>query len=103
MWLVTSELGRWQGMLLPPMIEGRAKPSWSAPIERARKVATVTHVLTHARMEVAVYEASLTDEPPLGKLVTHDEMASLAVPRITRAVLSAANGDDVKRQSRRKR
>ncbi len=92
-WLVTSERGRWQGMLLPPMLQGRAKPAWEGPFERPRRVSEVTHVLTHARMEVAVYETSLTGAAPHGRVVARAALDSLAVPKITRAVLAAADGD----------
>ncbi len=102
-WLVTSDAGRWQGMLLPPMTETRA-PAWEAPLTApARRVATVTHTLTHARMEVTVYAATLAGDPPRGRLVAPEELTALAVPKITRAVLSAAEGHPVASAERPRR
>jgi A/G-specific adenine glycosylase len=99
-WLVESELGRWQGMLLTPLVETRAAPVWEAPMSTPREVAKVTHVLTHARMAVTVYEAHLTGAPPRGRLVARDALSSLAVPKITRSVLAAADGDAHPRRRR---
>lgn len=90
-WLAPSELGRWQGMLLPPMAEaaGRGKPDWGADLGRARVAGEVTHVLSHARMEVTVHVAALRADPPRGELLAPGDLASRAVPKITRAVLAA--------------
>ncbi|MFO0601701.1 MAG: A/G-specific adenine glycosylase [Polyangiales bacterium] len=91
-WLVPSAMGRWEGMLIPPMqlAKGKAAVKWGAKVTGARAMGDVTHVLTHARMEIAVTAATLAQEPAEGRLVAPEELASLAVPKVTRRVLSRA-------------
>jgi A/G-specific adenine glycosylase len=89
-WLVESTLGRWQGMLITPMHpEEKTPPSWGVALEHLRKIATVRHILTHARMSITVWEASLLAKPAYGRLVQPEQLTGLAIPKITRRVLEA--------------
>lgn len=90
-WLVESDLGRWGGMLLPPMARGvdasaLASPGVGAMTDRG----VVVHVLTHARMSIRVFAADLAAEPARGRLVRHDALGSHAVPKVTHRVLQRA-------------
>jgi A/G-specific adenine glycosylase len=111
-WLVPSEVGRWQGMLLPPMAArggagGRVKgatpakkPAGAALLAALdaaelahiglRRAGAVRHVLTHAVMDVAVYRATLTAAPPRGRMVALRALDELPVPKVTRALLAEA-------------
>jgi len=91
-WLVPSPIGRWEGMLVPPLVpaKGRGAPTWPVALEGARRCGSVTHVLTHARMEVTVYAGALREVPAEGRMVRRDELDGLAIPKITRRVLSLA-------------
>ncbi len=100
-WLMPSALGRWQSMLLVPMREGSGDAPWEGPVGRVTKVADVVHVLTHARMEIAVYEGQLAGEVPRGGLYAREALDAAAVPKVTRAILAAADGDDGQRRRRR--
>lgn len=98
LWLVPSAMGRWQGMLIPPMIRDlRGAPDGDAralagavPLVDARDVGTVVHVLTHARMEVRVLVAALAEDPARGELVAPTTLDARAVPKVTRRVLARA-------------
>jgi A/G-specific adenine glycosylase len=87
-WLNISSSGRWQGMLLPPLFEGEALPTWPSYVHDVVHVGEVTHVLTHARMEVSVHRGVLQDAPPHGTLAAFDALSSLAVPRLAERVLA---------------
>ncbi len=91
-WLVPSALGRWEGMLVPPLAPARdgASTPWPATLLDVRPCGSVTHVLTHARMTIEVTGATLAAPPAEGRLVSPDELDGLAVPKVTRRVLSRA-------------
>jgi len=97
-WLVPSALGRWSGMLIPPMGEGLPDDPPRAAAELAGGAAlrgltdggTVTHVLTHARMVLRVLRATLDATPPRGELVARGDLDARAVPKVTRKVLGRA-------------
>jgi A/G-specific adenine glycosylase len=98
-WLVPSELGRWTGMLLPPMVERDhsarqvvSSMGMSGEVRRVREVAVVTHVLTHASMRVKVFLGELLGEPSRGELVARGTLGTRAVPKVTLKVLEAALG-----------
>ncbi len=95
-WLVPSPIGRWEGMLVPPLVpaKGRAAPTWPVALDGARRCGAVTHVLTHAKMEVTVYTGALREAPTEGRLVARAELDGLAIPKITRRVLSLAETTD---------
>jgi len=95
-WLVSTPGGRWKGMLVPPMcpVTEDASPVWEAPLDAVHPRGTVVHVLTHARMELTVYTGTLRAEPSEGRLVAPEELAVLAVPKVTRRVLSRAGWPD---------
>ncbi len=97
-WLVPSEIGRWDGMLLPPLSkeDGASVKAWSRALAgddvnlgAAREIGSVVHALSHARMSVRVFEAALKSDPARGRLVAKDELSKLAVPKITLRVLGA--------------
>ncbi len=82
-----ADLDRWGGMLLPPLSLD-APPSAIVPGEI---LATVTHVLTHARMEITVTRATASDPAKLdGRFVDEASLDSLAIPKVTRVILDAA-------------
>jgi A/G-specific adenine glycosylase len=86
-----SELDRWKGMLVPPLSlhEERAFP-W---IDSRAELARVTHVLTHARMEISVRDGAVRahKSPPAdGRFVALDALDALAIPKVTRVILAAA-------------
>jgi A/G-specific adenine glycosylase len=90
--LVPSAIGRWEGMLLPVLAEGAADPAALVGRAGARAVmdhGVVVHVLTHARMRIRVFSATLDEAPTHGTLVTLDALEGLAVPKVTLRVLSA--------------
>ncbi len=98
-WLTPRADGRWQGMLLPPLIPdpGRAGTRWLAhavqPPGVLRKISfagDVVHVLTHARMVVRVFTAAVTADVPTGMLYESAALSSLAVPAITWRLLETA-------------
>ena len=98
LWLVPSATGRWQGMLVPPMARGHegdvdaraAALSPDVPLSNARDAGSVTHVLTHARMELRVITATLSSPPPRGELVAPAALDAKAVPKVTFRVLARA-------------
>jgi A/G-specific adenine glycosylase len=104
-WLAPVERGRWEGMLLPPMATAEEAPDAMAHFAAmgATGVApagAVTHVLTHAAMELAVFRGTLRGAPPRGQMVPLAELDRLAVPKVTRAVVECAVGKGtVDRQS----
>lgn len=81
-------LDRWKGMLVPPITLD------DAPIEgfaQGEALGTVVHVLTHARMELAVYEARRLETVAIeGAFVALDALDSLAIPKVTRVLIDAA-------------
>jgi A/G-specific adenine glycosylase len=80
-------LDRWNGMLLPPLDQGRS-PAALAP---GGPLATITHVLTHARMEVSIVRADLLrPDPDLGTFIDPAALDALPIPAITRVILEAA-------------
>jgi A/G-specific adenine glycosylase len=86
-----SELDRWKGMLVPPLSlhEERAFP-W---IDSRAELARVTHVLTHARMEISVRDGAVRahkSPPSDGRFVALDALDALAIPKVTRVILAAA-------------
>lgn len=98
-WLVSSRLGRWAGMLVPVMVcTDRDGPvgDWTSAFPEAaqlyapRFVGEIVHVLTHARMEIAVTAAALPEGvAPCGdgRFVRRDDLAGLPVPKVTLRVL----------------
>lgn len=88
-------MGRWNGMLLPPMIETTAVADaiagFSARGARAPKaVGAITHVLTHAAMRVKVLRARAPAKLARGRMVCVSEFDQFAVPKITRVVVACA-------------
>jgi A/G-specific adenine glycosylase len=85
-----SELERWKGMLLPPLVPQKERaPSW---IESRSVLARVTHVLTHVRMEITVREGAVRAKqrpPSNGRFVAIDAFDLLAIPKVTRVILAA--------------
>lgn len=103
--LVQSALGRWEGMLVPVMVPGAVDPASLAGRAGAHAVmdhGVVVHVLTHARMRLRVFSATLDEAPTEGTLVSMDALAGLAVPKVTLRVLSAvrSSGDAAPRRRR---
>lgn len=98
-WLVEKAEGRWQGMLVPPMVQVKdaAALTWPVAVAGAVAAGEVVHVLTHARMTVIVHAAMLAEAPTQGHLVDDAALAGLAVPKITLRVLAcgraALSGD----------
>ncbi len=86
-----ATLDRWKGMLVPLLLrDGESEPPFVARVLRAsRPLASVTHVLTHARMEIAVRIAALSEPPEAleGAFVATDALDSLAIPKVTRVIL----------------
>lgn len=94
-WLAPSAIGRWTGMLLPPLVrsdESADAVAWFASlgVRHVAPAGQITHVLTHAAMAVTVYRGELPGAPPHGRLVAAHELDALAVPKITRVVLARA-------------
>jgi A/G-specific adenine glycosylase len=90
--LAPSALGRWEGMLVPTLVPGVIDPAALATRAGAHAVidhGLVVHVLTHARMRIRVFSATLDSAPVVGTLVSLDALEGLAVPKITQRVLSA--------------
>ncbi len=82
-----ANLDRWNGMLLPPLDQG-APPAGLLPVA---PLAAITHVLTHARMEVSIVRADLVNPSDLvGAFIDPARLDELAIPTITRAILEAA-------------
>jgi A/G-specific adenine glycosylase len=93
-WLAPSDLGRWTGMLLPPMVphdhtarQLLSSLGVSSRMRGVRAVTTVAHTLTHATMRVKVFTGTLLGEPPRGELVARSELGARAVPKVTLKVL----------------
>ncbi|MDP3274873.1 MAG: A/G-specific adenine glycosylase [Deltaproteobacteria bacterium] len=92
-----STLDRWTGMLLPPMVRLDAD---QAPEEialagmiRQEPLGTVTHILTHARMQITVFLATDLKEsarPLVGEWVAPGELDARAIPKVTRVILAQA-------------
>jgi A/G-specific adenine glycosylase len=103
--LVPSASGRWEGMLVPVLAEGAVDPAALVGRAGARAVmehGVVVHVLTHARMSIRVYSATLDQAPAAGTLVALDALAGLAVPKVTLRVLSAVRSSGGAAPTRRR-
>lgn len=100
-WLVESPRGRWEGMLVPPMVAGDEAALLGslgltlAP-ERVQRRGVVTHVLTHARMQITVYETALDGAPPHARLYPLAGLNAQAVPTMTAKVLEFVDGVSTK-------
>ncbi|MDB4932743.1 MAG: A/G-specific adenine glycosylase [Myxococcaceae bacterium] len=91
-WLVPSATGRWEGMLVPVLVEGAVDAAALAGAHGGRAVTghgEVLHVLTHARMRIAVYSAALDAPAARGALVPLDAPAGHGLPKVTLRVLAA--------------
>ena len=88
-WLRPSALGRWTGMLVPPLSRDEG-PAWGVTLRDARSVGRVVHVLTHARMEIEVTVAAVHGDVPDGELVPYADLPRRAVPKVTRVVIERA-------------
>lgn len=100
-----SALGRWEGMLVPTLAPGVVDPAAMVGQVGAHAVmehGVVVHVLTHARMRIRVYSATLEEAPVGGALVSLDALAGLAVPKVTLRVLSAVRSSEDAQPRRRR-
>lgn len=87
-WLIPAEQGRWQGMLLPPMVQN-ARADWPGTlgVDDVVPAGSITHVLTHVSMEVEIHRGTLVVPPATGRMVSLTDFDGLAVPKITRAIV----------------
>ncbi|MBL8683851.1 MAG: A/G-specific adenine glycosylase [Myxococcales bacterium] len=86
-----ATLDRWKGMLVTPLVR-EGDDGLASLVRASREVATVTHVLTHARMEITVRVGVVKTAPDAmeGRFVAMDALDSLAIPKVTRVILEAA-------------
>jgi A/G-specific adenine glycosylase len=101
--LVPSETGRWEGMFVPVLAEGAADATALVGALGGRAVmghGEVLHVLTHARMRIAVYSATLDEAPTRGTLVPLD--ATHGLPKVTLRVLAAVRSSGGEGPTRRR-
>lgn len=97
-WLVSPSDGRFGGMLLPPMTAdtGLAGKELLAALDAVGSVrnpletGSIEHVLTHARMKIRVFSATVVDDPPRGSLIPEETLGARAVPKITSRILECA-------------
>jgi A/G-specific adenine glycosylase len=103
-WLGPSELGRWNGMLVPPLraIDSSKRTavknpwrSWGA--EKITVEGEVTHVLTHAAMHITVYSGVAIKPAAMGSMVPIQRLPELAVPKVTQVILHRASASALKK------